>query len=105
MNFRVITICLLTFIPTLATAQGDQTINRTDRDGKKQGHWIKKYPNGHVMYDGYFKNDKPIGEFKGIMRTIPQSQFLYFRVMELKQRWFFITRMALLLRGAGTLIR
>ena len=30
----------------------------------KQGHWIKNYPNGNVMYDGYFKDDHPVGEFK-----------------------------------------
>ena len=30
----------------------------------KQGHWIKKYPNSVVMYDGYFKDDNPVGEFK-----------------------------------------
>lgn len=41
-----------------------QELNKTDRDGRKQGHWIKKYPNGNIMYEGYFMNDMPSGEFK-----------------------------------------
>ena len=36
----------------------------TDKQGKKQGHWIKKYPNENTMYDGYFKDDHPVGEMK-----------------------------------------
>ncbi|MEZ4997566.1 MAG: hypothetical protein R2758_08925 [Bacteroidales bacterium] len=31
---------------------------------KKQGPWMKKYPNGNLMYEGKFKNDKPVGLFK-----------------------------------------
>lgn len=39
-------------------------INQTDSKGRKQGQWIKKYPNTSVvMYQGTFKNDKPIGTF------------------------------------------
>lgn len=38
--------------------------NQTDAQGRKQGEWIKKYPNSSViMYQGTFKNDKPIGTF------------------------------------------
>ncbi|MFN8241271.1 MAG: toxin-antitoxin system YwqK family antitoxin [Bacteroidales bacterium] len=37
------------------------TINRTDTKGMKQGYWIKKYPNGNRQYEGYFRNDKPVG--------------------------------------------
>ncbi|MEZ5018615.1 MAG: hypothetical protein R2756_00560 [Bacteroidales bacterium] len=38
--------------------------NLTDATGKKQGPWMKKYPNGNLMYEGKFKNDKPVGLFK-----------------------------------------
>jgi len=41
-----------------------QEINRSDPDGKKQGRWIKNYPNGKIMYQGNFINDKPDGEFR-----------------------------------------
>lgn len=38
--------------------------NQKDAQGRKQGEWIKKYPNSSVtMYQGTFKNDKPIGTF------------------------------------------
>lgn len=48
----------------MATGQNGNEINKTDLQGMKQGHWIKKYPNENVLYDGYFKNDHPVGEFK-----------------------------------------
>jgi len=55
-------LVLLSLFP-LTVMQG-QDINRSDQDGKKQGRWIKNYPNGKVMYDGFFRNDKPEGEFR-----------------------------------------
>src|ERR1051326_3561982 len=39
-------------------------LNQTDKDGKKQGHWIKKEENGKIIYEGNFKDNHPIGEFK-----------------------------------------
>jgi antitoxin component YwqK of YwqJK toxin-antitoxin module len=47
-----------------ATCQIDSQLNKTDQLGKKQGHWIKNYPNESIMYDGYFRDDHPVGEFK-----------------------------------------
>jgi len=38
--------------------------NVVDSNGKKQGTWSKKYPNGNVRYTGEFENDKEVGEFK-----------------------------------------
>jgi len=37
------------------------TQNLTDTAGKKQGQWVRKYPNGKVMYEGTFRDDKPVG--------------------------------------------
>lgn len=37
--------------------------NMIDKKGK-QGVWIKYYDNGNLMYEGTFKNDVPMGEFK-----------------------------------------
>ncbi|NOZ34746.1 MAG: hypothetical protein GXO80_05560 [Chlorobi bacterium] len=39
-------------------------INRKDKDGLKQGKWMKVYSNGNKAYEVYFKDDKPIGEMK-----------------------------------------
>jgi antitoxin component YwqK of YwqJK toxin-antitoxin module len=47
-----------------ASCQPVESLNKTDNNGSKQGHWIKKYPNGHVQYDGYFKDNQPYGAFK-----------------------------------------
>ena len=43
---------------------GQGVINQTDVNGHKQGHWIGKYPNGTIRYEGSFANDKPVGEWK-----------------------------------------
>lgn len=44
--------------------QSSAQLNQTDQKNLKQGHWIRKYPNGVVMYDGFFRDDHPVGEFK-----------------------------------------
>ena len=41
-----------------------ESINQVDANGRKQGRWIGKYPNGTIRYDGSFINDKPVGEWK-----------------------------------------
>lgn len=64
MNLRILVICINLIVSLPCIPQSGQAINQTDKDGKKQGHWIRKYPNGNIMYDGYFANDKPAGEFK-----------------------------------------
>ena len=56
-------LLLLVIVPfTYLCAQ--EMINQTDASGKKQGHWIGKYTNGTIRYDGSFINDQPIGEWK-----------------------------------------
>ncbi len=57
-------IGLVLILMTQVTTIAQENINRTDLNGLKQGHWIKKYPNGQIMYDGYFADNKPVGEFK-----------------------------------------
>jgi antitoxin component YwqK of YwqJK toxin-antitoxin module len=59
---RYIWLLSIVLIP-LYTSYGQEDINRTDEKGLKQGHWIKKYDNGQLMYEGYFEDNKPIGEF------------------------------------------
>jgi antitoxin component YwqK of YwqJK toxin-antitoxin module len=36
----------------------------TDASGRKQGYWKKKDPSGKLLYEGEFKDNKPVGKFK-----------------------------------------
>jgi len=63
MNNRSLLIVTLLLVSSITFAQ-----NLTDSGGKKQGPWVKKYPNGKVMYEGTFKDDKPVGLFKRYTR-------------------------------------
>lgn len=49
----------LLFLTTVSFSQ-----NVTDARGLKQGEWVRKYPNGNMMYEGTFKDDRPVGLFK-----------------------------------------
>ena len=55
-------ILLLLFIlfPLLSLSQ----INQTDVNGMRQGLWQKRQPNGRLIYEGHFKDDRPVGEWK-----------------------------------------
>jgi antitoxin component YwqK of YwqJK toxin-antitoxin module len=64
MNIRIITLIFLLTVSYKASGQPETEINKTDQQGRKQGHWIKKYPNQSLLYDGHFKDDHPVGEFK-----------------------------------------
>jgi antitoxin component YwqK of YwqJK toxin-antitoxin module len=59
-----------------------------DGQGLKKGYWQKQYPNGKLMYKGYFKNGKPLGEMhryyetgelKAIMTFHEESERVYTR--------------------------
>jgi antitoxin component YwqK of YwqJK toxin-antitoxin module len=64
MNLKIIISASLIAISSIALCQIETSINQTDSKGKKQGHWIKKYPDQTILYEGYFKDDHPVGEFK-----------------------------------------
>jgi antitoxin component YwqK of YwqJK toxin-antitoxin module len=64
MKLKLFTLLCFVVLSGSAKCQTDTLINQTDSQGRKQGHWIKKYPNENVMYDGYFKDDHPVGELK-----------------------------------------
>ncbi|HEX2921580.1 MAG TPA: toxin-antitoxin system YwqK family antitoxin [Bacteroidales bacterium] len=52
--------------------------NQTDEKGLKQGHWRKNYPHGTIMYEGDFKDNHPVGEFKRYFENgIIQSVLVY----------------------------
>ncbi len=39
-------------------------INQTDVNGLRQGLWKKQQPNGRLLYEGHFKDGKPVEEWK-----------------------------------------
>ena len=45
-------------------ADTGKALNRVDAQGRKQGLWEKRYPNGKLRYRGRFLNDNPKGVFK-----------------------------------------
>jgi antitoxin component YwqK of YwqJK toxin-antitoxin module len=64
---------ILMLFPMLSA--GQQELNLTDNNGLKQGLWKRNYPNGLMMYEGVFKNDRPVGEWRryhenGVIRAI-----------------------------------
>lgn len=59
-----IRISLVGFFSLLLFSAAGQEINQTDDQGRKQGRWIKTTPDGTLMYEGQFVDDKPVGEFK-----------------------------------------
>jgi antitoxin component YwqK of YwqJK toxin-antitoxin module len=62
---KVLALITLLAIATIASfSQTDTVFNQLDKNGLKQGYWKKNYPNGNLMYKGYFKDGKPMGEIK-----------------------------------------
>jgi antitoxin component YwqK of YwqJK toxin-antitoxin module len=78
MSLKTIILLILLILPVCLSAQINESINKTDSNGKKQGHWIKKYPNGKIQYDGYFKDDQPIDIFKRFYETDTLRSVLVF---------------------------
>lgn len=61
------TMWKLIIIPILgfslqAVGQHD-TLNRTDNQGRKTGHWISNDPAGAKVYEGFFREGRPVGRF------------------------------------------
>ncbi len=54
----------LIFTTCALFAQADTIFNQTDAQNQKQGFWKKSYPNGKLMYQGRFKDNKPVGEMR-----------------------------------------
>jgi len=51
---------LILLFPLALAAQ----VNQTDANGLRQGHWEKRQDNGRLLYEGTFKDGKPVGEWK-----------------------------------------
>lgn len=75
MKIKLHLAAIIFFLPALLLSQPEPGLNRTDEAGNKQGRWIKKYPNNMLMYDGFFTDNIPEGEFKryderGMLRAV-----------------------------------
>ncbi len=57
----VISFFLLSFT---VEAQKDTVFNQTDARNLKQGWWKKAYPDGKLMYKGFFRDNRPVGEMR-----------------------------------------
>jgi len=70
---RISALLLLVFFSVILTAQ--DTVNITDRNGRKQGYWRKSDSAGRLVYEGRFRDGVPCGEFRyyypgGNIRTV-----------------------------------
>lgn len=54
----------LLFLLLLPLTLFAQEYNRTDDKGRRQGPWVDFHANGQKRYEGQFKNDLCVGEFK-----------------------------------------
>jgi antitoxin component YwqK of YwqJK toxin-antitoxin module len=63
-NFRAAFLLTLIIWPSVLICQPQQELNKTDQSGRKQGHWIKRYPDNIILYDAWFRDNLPEGEFK-----------------------------------------
>jgi len=45
-------------------AQSDTLWNQEDTMGRKQGWWKRYYPDGGLVYRGFFRDDKPLGSLQ-----------------------------------------
>ena len=61
-GFRIFIFTVLLFLTSaegFCTSPQDTLWNQTDDKGWKQGYWKKHYPNGELLYRGFFIDDKP----------------------------------------------
>jgi antitoxin component YwqK of YwqJK toxin-antitoxin module len=79
MNLKIFLIVSLLAVSAIASGQTDQAPNLTDQQGRKQGRWITRYSNGNIRYEGTFKDNQPVGEFKRYYENSTLSSILVYR--------------------------
>ena len=57
-------ISLLLISSSLRLSGQSDTINQADAKGQKQGYWEKRGSDNTLIYQGYFKDNKPVGEMR-----------------------------------------
>jgi len=55
---------LILFCLVHAISFSQETLNKTDSKGMKEGRWVGKYPSGTLKYEGKFDRNKPVGKWK-----------------------------------------
>lgn len=60
--YRILVVPIFIIFTFSVIAQ--DTVNVTDRQGRKQGFWRKSDSAGRVIYEGHFKDGYPAGEFR-----------------------------------------
>lgn len=63
LKYLIYLLFFFEFANAMAQPQAEK-INQTDSKGLKQGIWKGFHPNGHLKYQGNYKNNLPYGEFK-----------------------------------------
>lgn len=84
MNFKLLIFSILLSSPIYSQIVDKSTINKTDDQGRKQGYWEKQYKNGKIAYSVFFKDDKPIGDFK---RYFENGKIMAFLVYDDKSEY------------------
>lgn len=64
MKTRKIILGALLLLACMPGLSQTSEINELDQNGQKHGKWIKKYPDGNILYTGKFKHGQPVGIFK-----------------------------------------
>ena len=57
-------ILILMPMKGFSAAPPDTIWNQSDQWGRKQGYWRKYYPNGELLYMGFFLDDAPLGRMQ-----------------------------------------
>ncbi|MDA3883779.1 MAG: hypothetical protein PF481_10905 [Bacteroidales bacterium] len=79
----IISLYLIVALACIGNAQ-DSLVNYKDINQKKQGYWIKKDDNNNKIYEGYFKNDIPVGQFKKYHENGELKYDMYYNPEDLK---------------------
>ena len=64
MKIRIFILTLAFALLASYTKSQNNQKNIVDSKGYKQGYWEKTYSNGQIKYKGFFKDNKPVGDFK-----------------------------------------
>ena len=82
---------IMVFLPFAAYSQSNDTINRSDSKGLKQGYWEKRSPDGVLVYQGWFKDGSPVGEMRRYYETGELKAILYYKenCPRVKTRFFY----------------
>jgi antitoxin component YwqK of YwqJK toxin-antitoxin module len=74
MRFYLLSVfCFFLCLPFLFSQEGDRGANYTDQEGKKQGYWEKRYPDGNIQYHGTFVDGRPSGK---LVRYFPNGNIM-----------------------------